>query len=1168
MATEKNPFLYEEDKDNFIEEDDSVEVLPDGSVEVTISEVEETEEAVKHEHMENIASFLEKETLEEIGSEVIRMYKDDKESRGEWEQMFENGFDLLGLKLEESSDPFEGACTAVHPLLIESAVKFQSKASGELFPSGGPVRTQIIGEVTDEKDEQATRVREFMNFEITEIMPEYFDEFERLLFHLPLFGSAFKKVYYDAKKGRPVCEFVPVDQFYVPTNAVDLENADRYTHVIYRSPKDLMREIAVEMYLDLNLPEASAVQRTGIAEKIDTIMGFNSDSLNDPEYCLLEQHCYLELPGEFEGPFPLPYIVTVEEQSGQVLSIRRNYEEGDDLYRKINHFVHYKFVPGFGFYGLGFIHFLGNLTLTATTAMRALVDAGQFANLPGGFKVRGVRIVGGNDPIAPGEFKEVEATGMDLNKSIIPLPYKEPSQTLMAMLQFVVTAGQRFADSTEQVISDATNYGPVGTTLALLEASAKFFSAVHKRLHKAQRDEFNILARINYAYLPDNYPYDVVGGSMVIAREDFDGRIDVIPVSDPNIPSSAHRFDLAQLILQMASQAPPGIYDMREVHKRLLSAANISNIEQVMPPKKDEVPQNPMADIMSVSQGLPIKAFPGQNHDAHIQFKGAFLSDPAQQQNPQMQVIGPLLQANISEHMLLKYQESIGAIMQEQGPVDPSQQEFAMVQAAQQLQQMQQMAAVGAQQGSIQQQTLDIQRAKVQLEEKEIQHEAASSAAEMLLKNRELDLKERKIQVDAVEKAVTIQSKEEKDTKDRAMKVFIEVIKLMAKIGEDDASIPKDNIVVENIPAMFEKQKGRVVQGKEEGGLVKFAEGLGRDEVISQVSEWIGYDVGGLVERYEMGLAGVAGEAPPKPHGMLTPERVFGEELMRAQHIPPEVIPEPVVQAPPEPVQEQMVPPPAPPKPQQEFMDMLGGDSSGDFITEQLDKIVPTSYEVSEKYETPAGVDVEWIQQKGIEGTHESLGVPAKNKSKSGATIASGFDIGQHSQKEIEDYFGKDSVLTKKLLPFVGLKGEAAQDKIDAMTRGGRGTRESLVDFSKDELNLINETIYPVTINKTSERFNENSAIPFNQLPEELQTVIASVGFQYGNMKYQKGEKAGEDFRFYKHITEGDWLKALNELRNFGDKHGPRHNKEADLMEQGLKRIGIDVPPKKKPKKN
>ena len=800
--------------------------------------------------------------------------------------------------------------------------------------------------------------------------------------------------------------------------------------------------------------------------------------------------------------------------------------------------------------------------------MRALVDAGQFANLPGGFKVRGVRIVGGNDPIAPGEFKEVEATGMDLNKSIIPLPYKEPSQTLMAMLQFVVTAGQRFADSTEQVISDATNYGPVGTTLALLEASAKFFSAVHKRLHKAQRDEFNILARINYAYLPDNYPYDVVGGSMVIAREDFDGRIDVIPVSDPNIPSSAHRFALAQLILQMASQAPPGIYDMREVHKRLLSAANISNIEQVMPPKKDEVPQNPMADIMSVSQGLPIKAFPGQNHDAHIQFKGAFLSDPAQQQNPQMQVIGPLLQANISEHMLLKYQESIGAIMQEQGPVDPSQQEFAMVQAAHQLQQMQQMAAVGAQQGSIEQQTLDIQRAKVQLEEKEIQHEAASSAAEMLLKNRELDLKERKIQVDAVEKAVTIQSKEEKDTKDRAMKVFIEVIKLMAKIGEDDASIPKDNIVVENIPAMFEKQKGRVVQGKEEGGLVKFAQGLGRDEVIRQVSDWIGYDVGGLVERYEMGLAGVAGEAPPKPHGMLTPERVFGEELMRAQHIPPEVIPEPVVQAPPEPVQEQMVPPPAPPKPQQEFMDMLGGDSSGDFITEQLDKIVPTSYEVSEKYETPAGVDVEWIQQKGIEGTHESLGVPAKNKSKSGATIASGFDIGQHSQKEIEDYFGKDSVLTKKLLPFVGLKGEAAQDKIDAMTRGGRGTRESLVDFSKDELNLINETIYPVTINKTSERFNENSAIPFNQLPEELQTVIASVGFQYGNMKYQKGEKAGEDFRFYKHITEGDWLKALNELRNFGDKHGPRHNKEADLMEQGLKRIGIDVPPKKKPKKN
>ena len=941
MATEKNPFIYEEDKDDFIEEEESVEVFPDGSVEVTITEAEEIEEAEPLEHTDNLAKHLDKEILEEIGSTVIRTYKDDKESRGEWEQMFENGFDLLGLKLEESSDPFEGACTAVHPLLIESAVKFQSKASGELFPTGGPVRTQIIGEVTNEKDEQATRVREFMNFEITELMPEYFDEFERLLFHLPLFGSAFKKVYYDAKEGRPVSEFVPVDQFYVPTNAVDLQKADRYTHVIYRSPKDLMREIAVEMYLDINLPEASAVQRTGIAEKIDTIMGISSGNLNDPEYCLLEQHCYLELPEPFDGPFSLPYIVTVEEQSGQVLSIRRNYEEGDDLFRKINHFVHYKFVPGFGFYGLGFIHFLGNLTLTATAAMRSLVDAGQFANLPGGFKVKGVRIVGGNDPIAPGEFKEVEATGMDLNKSIIPLPYKEPSQTLMAMLQFIVEAGQRFADSTEQVISDATNYGPVGTTLALLEASAKFFSAVHKRLHKAQKAEFNILARINYAYLPDNYPYEVVGGSMVIAREDFDGRVDVLPVSDPNIPSSAHRFALAQLVLQMASQAPPGIYDLREVHKRLLSAANISNLDQVMPPKKDEVPQNPMADIISVSQGLPIKAFPGQNHDAHIQFKGAFLSDPQQQQNPQMQVMGPLLQANISEHMLLKYQESIGAIMQEQGPVDPSQQEFAMVQAAQQLQQMQQMAAVGAKQGSIEQQTLDIQRFKMQLEEKEIQQDAASSAAEMILKNRELDLKERKIQVDAVEKAVTIQTKTEKDTKDRALKVFLELIKLLAKIGEEDVSIPMDNILVENIPAIFEGQKGRVVKG-EEGGLVRFAHGLSEEEIIAQASDWFGYDIGGLVQRYANGLAGVAGDAPPKPLGMLTPERIFEEELMRAQRIPPEVIPEPVVQAP---VQSEMVPGRAV---SPEFMDMLGGEPS-DFITEQLDQIVPTSYEVPEK---------------------------------------------------------------------------------------------------------------------------------------------------------------------------------------------------------------------------
>jgi hypothetical protein len=1083
MATEKNPFAYEEDE-SFIppEPEEGVEVLSDGSVEVTIQEEEVEEEEVAPDFMENIAEYLDKSVLEEIGADAIRKYKDDKESRSEWEQMFEDGFDLLGLKLNEAADPFEGACTAVHPLLIESAVKFQSKASGELFPSSGPIRTQIMGETSPEKEQQATRVREFMNFEITEVMPEYFEEFERLLFHLPLFGSAFKKVYYDASEGRPVSEFVPVDQFYVPINAVDLIRADRTTHLIYRSPKDLAREIAAGMYLDLPLPEASPIQRSGIAEKIDTIMGFSGDAQHDPEYCLLEQHCFLELPEPFEGPFALPYIVTIEEQSGTVLSIRRNWHEGDELYKKINHFVHYKFVPGFGFYGLGYIHFLGNLTMTATAAMRSLVDAGQFANLPGGFKARGVRIVGDNDPIGPGEFKEVEATGMDLNKSIIALPYKEPSQTLYNMLQYVAGEGQRFADTTDQVVNDSTNYGPVGTTLALLEASAKFFSAVHKRLHKSQRDEFRILAGINYDYLPDRYPYEIAGGAMVIMRNDFDGRIDVLPVSDPNIPSNAHRFALSQMVLQLASQAPPGVYDMREVHRRLLAAANINNIDQIMPPKKQAVPQSPMADIISVSQGMPIKAFPGQNHDAHIQFKGAFLSDPAQQQNPQMKVIGPLLQANISEHMLLKYQENIGAVMQQQGPVDAGQQEFAMAQAAQQLAQMQQMAAQGAQQGSLEQQSLDIQKMKVQLEQQEVQQEAVEKAADMMLRQKDLELRERKLQVDAVKSQVEIDVKANKDEEERQSKLFIELLKLMAKAKEREATIPMDNIVVEHFPILFESADGRAVtECFDQGGMVRFAEGS-NGSILGAISDYFTGDVHDTLKSF--------GEDIGRDIGVL-PEEVILEEVTK-----------------------------------------LSNSSSP--VSEP---IVRQDYEAFEK--PSSNIDIGWIQQDGIEGTLRELDVPAANISKSGATIASGFDVGQHSEEQLKEYFGENSDLFKKLKPFVGLKGKDAENKIKEFKD---------LKFTDEEITAINETIYPIKTESVARRFNKNSQVPFYALPPEFQTVIASVGFQYGDLESRTP-------KFYEYITTGEWDKALAELKDFKDDYGPRRKKEATLFEQGLKRM-------------
>jgi chaperonin GroES len=356
--------------------------------------------------------------------------------------MFERGFDLLGLKLQDATEPFEGACTAVHPLLIESAVKFQSKASQELFPAGGPVKTQIIGKQTPDKEMQANRVKDFMNYQLTEQMSEYFDEFERMLFHLPLIGSAFKKIYYDANLKRPVSEFVPIDQFYVSYYASDLRRADRYTHVIYRSPNDLKRDISAGIYTEIDLPQAGQPEQSAMGEKMNTILGFSPSSDNDPQYTLLEQHCYLDLPAPYDDPdgVALPYIVTIEERSKQVLSIRRNFNQDDPNREKKLHFTHYRFVPGFGFYGFGLMHFLGNLTMTATAAMRALVDAGQFANLPGGFKAKGVRVVGDNDPIAPGEFKEVESTGIDLSKAIVPLPYKEPSSTLYQMLTVCISS--------------------------------------------------------------------------------------------------------------------------------------------------------------------------------------------------------------------------------------------------------------------------------------------------------------------------------------------------------------------------------------------------------------------------------------------------------------------------------------------------------------------------------------------------------------------------------------------------------------------------------------------------------------------------------------------------------------------------------------------------------
>ncbi len=791
MPTEKNPFdkINTPTEENEVEEIETQEVLPDESVAMMEdgSAVVDLmgrpaimpEEGMSGGHYDNLVPTIDDGQLQEIGADVYEKYQSDKESRQEWEETFQRGFDLLGLKLKETSEPFEGACTAVHPLLIESAVKFQSKASQELFPAGGPVMAQIIGTETEQKQQQASRVKQFMNYQLTDMMPEYFHEFERMLFHLPIIGSAFKKIYYDASLDRPCSEFVPIDQFYVSYHASDLMKADRYTHVILRNPNDLAKEIAAGVYEDIELPEAQPVEQTSMSMKVDEIMGTAIPADSDPQYVLLEQHCYLDLDDSGIG---LPYIVTVEESSQKVLSIRRNYNEDDPTKQKKMFFTHYKFVPGFGFYGLGLIHFLGNLTMTATAAMRNLVDSGQFATLPAGFKAKGVKVVGDNEPLSPGEFRDVEATGVDLNRAIVPLPYKEPSSTLYQMLGFVAGAGQKFADSTEQVINDSTNYGPVGTTMALLEASSKFFSAIHKRLHYSQKEEFKILARINFESLPDSYPYEVPGASPTILKMDFDGKIDVIPVSDPNIPSSAHRLMLSQLALQLASQAPPGTYNIQALHRTILQAANMPNLEAILPPQVQPQALDPVSDIQAAVKGMPIAAFPGQDHMAHITVKSSYLTDPMNGGSPIMQKVQPVLEANIKEHMIMRYQEQINGMVSGVA-TDPATLQQVQAQAAQQISQANQ--AMGKME-TPEQQMVELEKKRLEIESEKLGLEALQEAANLAVKQRELTLKEEDQGIKALKDGASIAVKRTEGEKNRQSKIAGQAIKTLGDLAKEE----------------------------------------------------------------------------------------------------------------------------------------------------------------------------------------------------------------------------------------------------------------------------------------------------------------------------------------------------------------------------------------------
>ena len=609
--------------------DVAVEFNADGAAELNYFP-DEAEEEVPFEA--NLAEFMDDGQLSALAMELMGDFEEDRASRQEWEDTYVKGLDLLGFQYEDRDRPFPGASGVTHPMLAEAVTQFQAQAFKELLPSKGPVKAQVMGAATPDVELQASRVQDFMNYQITTEMEEYTPEMDQLLFYLPLAGSAFKKVYYDTMKQRPCSNFVPVDDLVVPYSVSDLNTCERITHIVKMSHNEVRAQQISGAYLDVEI-KPSYVGASDTQDKEDELEGI--DGTSDMMYELLEFHVLMDLPG-FEDPdgMHLPYIITVDSTSSKVLSIRRNYRADDPMKQKIQYFVHYKFLPGLGFYGFGLIHMIGGLSRTATAALRQLVDAGTLSNLPAGFKARGLRIRDDETPLEPGEFRDVDAPGGALRDSLIPLPYKEPSGTLFQLLGFCVEAGQRFASVTNLNIGEGNQELPVGTTMALLEQGTRIMSAVHKRLHYAQKTEFKILARLFAETLPPEYPYMVVGGDQSIKQTDFEERVDVIPVSDPNFFSMSQRISLAQQELQLV-QSNPQIHNIKEAYRRMYQALGTENIEALFQPDPPPpMPMDPASENSAMLMGMPATAFPEQDHGTHIEIHLAFLDNKYVQANP------------------------------------------------------------------------------------------------------------------------------------------------------------------------------------------------------------------------------------------------------------------------------------------------------------------------------------------------------------------------------------------------------------------------------------------------------------------------------------------------------------------------------------------------------
>ena len=700
----------------------------------------------------NLAEYMDANALDSLGAELVEDFDKDIGDRKDWMQTYVDGLKLLGLKYEERTEPWNGACGVFHPMLTESVVRFQSEAMMETFPAQGPVKTQIVGAVDRMREEAAARVREDMNYQLTEVMTEYRPEHEKMLWSLPITGSAFKKVYFDPSKGRQVAVFIPAEDIVVPYGASSLEGAERVTHVMRKTKNEIIKLMDAGFYMDVDIGEPTH-QLDDIEKQKAEEMGLSA--LHDDRFRLLEMNVDLDLKGfehknkkGEETGIALPYVITVEKGTNKILAIRRNWYEEDELHLKRQHFVHYQNIPGFGFYGYGLIHLIGGYAKSATMLIRQLVDAGTLSNLPGGLKSRGLRIKGDDTPIAPGEFRDVDVPSGSIRDNILPLPYKEPSQVLYSLFQNIVQEGRAFASSGDMKVSDMGSQAPVGTTLAILERTLKVMTAVQSRLHFAMKQEFKLLKGIIADYCPENYDYEPVDARRSARKEDYD-LVDVIPVSDPNAATMAQKIVQYQAVLQLAQTAPQ-LYNLPVLHRQMIEILGIKNASKLVPIEDDAVPVDPVQENQNLLIGKPVKAFIQQNHEAHIQVHMAAMQNPKimqlMQMNPQAQAIQAAAMAHINEHIAFEYRKQVEMQLGTPLPGEEANKEISPEMADQ-------IAMMSAKASAILLQR-DQQEAKQQQAQQQMQDPIVQmQMQELQIKQGELQLKQQKMQTEAAAKA-------------------------------------------------------------------------------------------------------------------------------------------------------------------------------------------------------------------------------------------------------------------------------------------------------------------------------------------------------------------------------------------------------------------------------